>query len=167
MAWHTHRTRTAHVPHTHRTRTAHAPHTHRTRTAHAPHEQELWSSIVVSRSLVFHEASFFLEDCSAQKPTLVAVGLDDVVVAPEAILRHYGSLQARLRGVRVLSMEGIGHGGWIEDDKGNRAALVAAVRTLRRDVANLGRLEGWRDAAERTLLGKELAKNEGGGALKL
>ena len=129
--------------------------------------QELWTSIVVSRSLEFHEASFFVEDCSAQKPTLVAVGLDDVVVAPEAILRHYGSLQARLRGVRVLSMEGIGHGGWIEDDKGNRAALVAAVRTLRRDVANLGRLEGWRDAAERTLLGKELAKNEGGGALKL
>ena len=145
----------------------HAPHTHRTLTAHAPPEQELWTSIVVSRSLEFHEASFFVEDCSAQKPTLVAVGMDDVVVAPEAILRHYGSLQARLRGVRVLSMEGIGHGGWIEDDKGNRAALVAAVRTLRRDVANLGRLEGWRDAAERTLLGKELAKNEGGGALKL
>ena len=137
---HMHCTCTAHALRAH-ARTAHAPHTHRTRNAHATHEQELWSSIVVSRSLVFHEASFFLEDCSAQKPTLVAVGLDDVVVAPEAILRHYGSLQARLRGVRVLGMEGIGHGGWIEDSKGNRAALVAAVRTLRRDVANLGRLE--------------------------
>ena len=142
MHMHMHCTCTAHA-HALRAhaRTAHAPHTHRTRNAHATHEQELWSSIVVSRSLVFHEASFFLEDCSAQKPTLVAVGLDDVVVAPEAILRHYGSLQARLRGVRVLGMEGIGHGGWIEDSKGNRAALVAAVRTLRRDVANLGRLE--------------------------
>ena len=129
----------------HRARTAHALRTHRPRTAPTKRPlwpwQELWTSIVVSRSLEFHEASFFLEDCSAQKPTLVAVGMDDVVVAPAAVLRHYGSLQARLRGVRVLGMEGIGHGGWIDESKENRAALVVAVRTLRQDVANLGRLE--------------------------
>ena len=104
-------------------------------------KKELWTSLAVARSLVFHEASFFLEDCSARRPTLVAVGADDVVVAPDAIAERFGTWQARLAGVRVLRMEGIGHGGWIEDDPTQGDRLVAAVRSLRSEVANLGRLE--------------------------
>ena len=104
-------------------------------------KKELWTSLAVSRSLVFHEASFLLEDCSARRPTLVAVGTDDVIVAADEIAERFGTWQSRLAGVRVLRMEGIGHGGWIDDDPVQGDRLVEAVRNLRSEVETLGRLE--------------------------
>ena len=104
-------------------------------------KKELWTSLAVSRSLVFHEASFFLEECSAHRPTLIAVSMDDVIVDPVAIAKRFGSPQSRRAGVRVLSMDGIGHGGWISDSPAQGDRLVEAVRGLRREVADIGRLE--------------------------
>jgi len=104
-------------------------------------KKELWTSRAVSRSIVFHEASFFLEDCSARRPTLIAVSDDDAIVAPDAIAGRFGTWQSRLAGVQVLRMAGIGHGGWIEDDPAQGDRLVA-VQDLRRQVSNIGRLEG-------------------------
>ena len=82
-----------------------------------------------------------LEDCTTRRPTLIAVGMDDIIVAPREIAERFGTWQSRLAGVRVLTMDGIGHGGWIEDDPAQGDRLVAAVRDLRREVANIGRLE--------------------------
>ena len=38
-------------------------------------------------------------------------------------------------------MDGIGHGGWISDSPAQGDRLVEAVRGLRREVADIGRLE--------------------------
>ena len=79
-------------------------------------KKELWSSIVVSRNLPWHEASLWPSDCSPQTPTLVAVGARDLVVAPTRVRAAFGSWQARLRGVRVLWMEQGAHGSWLADE---------------------------------------------------
>ena len=96
-------------------------------------KKELWSAIVVSRHLPWHEASFFLDDCNAHVPTLVTVGAADAVVPPRRVRAAFGSIKARLKGVRVLSMQG-GHGAWLNEPQLN-AQLVGAVRGLRREVA--------------------------------
>ena len=96
-------------------------------------KKELWSAIVVSRHLPWHEASFFVDDAAASVPTLVTVGAADEVVAPRKVKAAFGSIKARLKGVRVLSMEG-GHGSWLDSPELN-AQLVGAVRGLRREVA--------------------------------
>lgn len=96
-------------------------------------KKELWSAIVVSRHLPWHEAGVWLEDCSKQVPTLVAVGAQDAIVAPARVRAAFGSWQARLRGVRVVWMSG-GHGSWLGDEDLN-AQLVGSVRALRSEVA--------------------------------
>jgi len=101
-------------------------------------KKELWSSIVVSRNLPWHEASLWPADCSPQTPTLVAVGARDLVVAPTRVRAAFGSWQARLRGVRVLWMEQGAHGSWLADEA-QGAELVAAVRSLRREASRGGR----------------------------
>ena len=96
-------------------------------------KKELWSAIMVSRHLAWHEGSWWLDECTKQVPTLVAVGAKDMIVAPERVRAAFGSWQARLRGVRLQYMP-CGHGSWLADPELN-AELVSSVRALRRDVA--------------------------------
>ena len=100
-------------------------------------KKELWSAIVVSRHLAWHEGEWWLDDCTKQVPTLVAVGAKDMIVAPERVRTAFGSWQARVRGVRLPYMP-CGHGSWLADPELN-AELVGSVRALRRDVAARGR----------------------------
>ena len=96
-------------------------------------KKELWSAIMVSRHLAWHEGEWWLDDCTKQVPTLVTVGAKDMIVAPERVRAAFGSWQARLRGVRLQYLP-CGHGSWLADPELN-AELVSSVRALRRDVA--------------------------------
>lgn len=115
-------------------------------------KKELWNSIFLQRKFEWYEASYWLEECVPQTPTLIAVGTEDTIVTPRAISQAFGSWQARLRGVRVLAMEGLGHGGWLLDDEvGDQ--LVASVHALRSEAASVGLAE----AVEAAIVASEKA----------
>jgi len=109
-------------------------------------KKELWTSSVVARHLPWHEASWWLDECVPQTPTLIAVGSMDTIINPAAASTGFGTWQARLRGVRVLAMEGMGHGEWLVSEEGG-AKLVASVQALRQEAADIGAAE----AAARTV----------------
>ena len=93
-------------------------------------KKELWTSTLLARHLAWHEAAFWLDDCVPQTPTLIAVGTLDAIVDARAASQGFGSWQARLRGVRVLTMEGMSHGEWLVNDIAAQS-LVASVHALR------------------------------------
>jgi len=95
-------------------------------------KKELWTAILIARHLPWDQASFWLDDCRAQTPTLVAVGTLDTIVNPRAASQGFGSWKARRRGVRVLTMEGMGHGEWLVNDAA-ADSLVASVHALRQE----------------------------------
>ena len=96
--------------------------------------QELFTSHIIARHLPWHEAQLWIEDCTARLPTLIAVSDDDSIVPSAAVRATFGTWQARVRGVRVCSLPGVGHGGWLADEASS-AQLVAAARRLRREAA--------------------------------
>ncbi|KAL1530452.1 hypothetical protein AB1Y20_001355 [Prymnesium parvum] len=103
-------------------------------------KKELWTTIANARHLPWHDAELWLDDCSPSVPTLLAVGTDDTIINPPRIAQAFGSWGARLRGVRVLTMPGVGHGGWLQDE-GAACQLVAAVLALRQESASIGLAE--------------------------
>jgi len=105
-------------------------------------KKELWTSALV-RKLPWHAASFRLDDCVPQTPSLIAVGELDAIVSQPAVLRGFGSWRARLRGVRVLDMRRMSHGEWLVNEQAG-AKLVASVKALCLEAASIR-------AAEETL----------------
>ena len=100
-------------------------------------KKELWTSIVIARKLSWHEGSMWPDDCVPSVPTLVAVGTSDSIVPSSSVRQSFGSWQARLRGARVITMEGCGHGEWLFD-QGHGERLVAAAKDLRHESARIG-----------------------------
>ena len=100
-------------------------------------KKELWTSIVIARKLSWHEGSMWPDDCVPSVPTLVAVGTSDSIVPSSSVRQSFGSWQARLRGARVITMEGCGHGEWLFD-QGHGERLVAAAMDLRIESARIG-----------------------------
>ncbi|KAL3907302.1 MAG: hypothetical protein SGPRY_010218 [Prymnesium sp.] len=49
-------------------------------------------------------------------------------------MKAFGTLGARLRGVRLLTMPGVGHGGWLQDEPA-ACQLVASILALRQEKA--------------------------------
>ena len=92
-------------------------------------KKELFTASIISRHLPWHDAAVWLDERSRSTPTLVALSADDSIVPAAKVQAVFGSWQAKLRGVRVLSMPGIGHGGWLTDTRAGQE-LAAAVRTL-------------------------------------
>jgi len=105
-------------------------------------KKELWTAALVARQLPWYEASFWLDDCEAQTPALIAVGTLDTIINPRAASDGFGSWRARRRGVRVLSMEGMGHGEWLVNDAA-ADSLVAAVHALRLEAATVAAADGF------------------------
>ena len=91
---------------------------------------------------MWYGASFWLDDCEAQTPALIAVGTLDTIINPRAASDGFGSWRARRRGVRVLSMEGMGHGEWLVNDAA-ADSLVAAVHALRLEAATVAAADGF------------------------
>lgn len=60
------------------------------------------------------------------------MGTLDTIVNPRAASQGFGSWKARRRGVRVLTMEGMGHGEWLVNDAA-ADSLVASVHALRQE----------------------------------
>jgi len=99
-------------------------------------KKELFTATVVSRHLPWHDAALWLEDRAPHTPTLVAVSGDDSIVPAAAVASVFGSWQARLRGVKVLNLPGIGHGGWLGDAvSGERLAEATRALQLESDGA--------------------------------
>ena len=48
---------------------------------------------------------------------LLPVGSLDTIITPRGASQGFGSWRARLKGVRVLTMEGVGHGGWLQPNE--------------------------------------------------
>lgn len=88
--------------------------------------------------MVAWQASFWLDDCAAKTPTLIAVGTLDTIVNPRAASQGFGSWKARLRGVRVLTMGGMGHGEWLINDAAG-ASLIASIHALRAEASSWNR----------------------------
>ena len=105
-------------------------------------KKELFSAALVTRHLPWHEANFWLQDCSPAVPTLVALSVDDAIVPARHIGQVFGSWQARLRhGARVWRMPGMGHGEWLVNDAA-ADSLVAAVHALRLEAATVAAADG-------------------------
>ena len=100
-------------------------------------KKELWTATLVARHLPWYEASFWLDDCAARSPTLIAVGSLDTIITPTGASQGFGSWRARLKGVRVLTMEGVGHGGWLQPNEAAAEGLVAAVHALRQESSTI------------------------------
>ena len=98
-------------------------------------KKELWTAILIARHVPWHKAAYWLDDCVAHRPTLIAVGSLDTIVDPIAARQGFGSWKARRKGVRVLTMEGMGHGGWLTSDPAAEK-LSAAVAALRIESAS-------------------------------
>ena len=99
-------------------------------------KKELWTSTLVARHVPWHEASFWLDECVANVPTLIAVGSLDTIMSPRAASQGFGSWKARRKGVRVLTMEGMGHGGWLTSELAAES-LVASIAALRIESASI------------------------------
>mmetsp|Transcript_23334 Transcript_23334/g.43333 ORF Transcript_23334/g.43333 Transcript_23334/m.43333 type:complete len:1018 (+) Transcript_23334:108-3161(+) len=99
-------------------------------------KKEFWTITYLQRQFQWDEASYWLDDCVPQTPTLIAVGSADTIVKPDAARQGFGSWKARLRGVRVLTMPGSGHGYWLFNEAaGNQ--LVSAVQALRQEAESI------------------------------
>ena len=59
-------------------------------------KKELWTSIVIARHLPWDLAGVWLDDCTPQTPTLIAVGSTDAIISPDRVAAGFGSWQARL-----------------------------------------------------------------------
>lgn len=95
-------------------------------------KKELFTASIIGRHLPWQDAALWVDDRSRHTPTLVALSAEDSIVPAANVQAIFGSWQARLRGVRVLSMPGIGHGGWLTDTRAGEE-LAAAVRALRKE----------------------------------
>ena len=91
--------------------------------------RELFTANVVSRHMRWHEAALWPADCVPSKPTLVVLSLDDEIVPVRAIRECATSWRARARGVQVLPLPGLGHGGWLADAKAGKL-IADRVRAL-------------------------------------
>ena len=63
-------------------------------------KKELWTSILIARHLPWDLAGVWLDDCTPQTPTLIAVGSTDAIVDPSRVAAGFGSWQVRLWGVK-------------------------------------------------------------------
>ena len=68
-------------------------------------------------------------DAVVLSPTLIVLSEDDAIVPVGAIGACARSWRARARGVQVLAMPGLGHGGWILDGDASRR-IADGVRAL-------------------------------------
>ena len=91
--------------------------------------RELWTANVVSRHMRWHEAALWPSDCMPSKPTLIVLSLDDEIVPVQAIRECATTWRARARGVSVLPLPGLGHGGWLGDAKAGKL-IADRVRAL-------------------------------------
>lgn len=95
-------------------------------------KKEIFTAATIGRHLPWQDAALWVDDRLRHTPTLVALSAEDSIVPAVNVQTVFGSWQARLRGVRVLSLPGIGHGGWLTDFRAG-AELATAVRALRKE----------------------------------
>ena len=99
-------------------------------------KKELWTATLIARHLPWYEASFWLDDCVPSTPTLIVAGTLDSIINARAVSMGFGSWKARLRGVRVLTLEGISHGEWLVNEVA-ADSLIASVHALRQEAASI------------------------------
>jgi len=75
--------------------------------------RELFTSNVIARHFRWHEATLWPSDCTPATPLLIVLSEEDVIVPVEALRSCATTWNARARGVQVLSLPGLGHGGWL------------------------------------------------------
>lgn len=93
--------------------------------------RELFTSNVIARYCRWHEASLWPTSCSPATPTLIVLSEDDKIVPVDALRACATSWTARARGVRVLRLPGLGHGGWLLEPSAC-AEIATRVRGLAR-----------------------------------
>ena len=54
-------------------------------------------------------------DCTPETRTTIVLSALDDIVPGDAIRRAFGSWQSWARGARVVTLDGLGHGGWLAD----------------------------------------------------
>ena len=92
--------------------------------------RELFTSNVISRHMRWHEAALWPSECNPATPTLIVLSGEDSIVPVQAIHSCASTWQAKARGVEVLLLPGLGHGGWL-GDKAAAAQIASRVRALR------------------------------------
>ena len=96
--------------------------------------RDLVTSYVVNRMLRWHEAALWPTECHPSSPTLIILSADDHIVPVDAIRQCAGSWRAMARGVQVLMLPGLGHGGWIGSQPAT-ARMVQRINALTRPAA--------------------------------
>jgi len=91
--------------------------------------RELFTSNVLARHMRWHEASLWPQDCRPSAPTLLVLSEEDHIVPVGKVRACAGSWRAYARGVRVLTLPGKGHGGWIVDQSALRRT-ASQIRAL-------------------------------------
>jgi pimeloyl-ACP methyl ester carboxylesterase len=82
--------------------------------------RELFVANVIARHLHWHEAALWPTSFNAKTPTLIVLSEEDAIVPSAQVQRSVRSLAARARGVRVLTLPGFRHGGWIASADASR-----------------------------------------------
>ena len=104
-------------------------------------KDELLTSRVVARHLWWYEAAQWLDDQTAERPTLVALSSDDAIVPSDAVAASWGCEGARARGVQLHQTPGKDHGEWLFDDVALRSLVNATAHfTAAADEASFVRL---------------------------
>lgn len=93
--------------------------------------RELFTSNVIARHFRWHEATLWPSDCTPNTPLLIVLSEDDVIVPVEPLRASATTWNARARGVQVLSLPGLGHGGWLGDSLAS-GEIARRVRGLAR-----------------------------------
>ena len=76
-----------------------------------------------------HEAALWPTDCSPSMPTTIVLSEEDTIVPVDAVRGCARSWRAYTRGVRVLTLPRLGHGGWLGQEDA-LDAITSRVKAL-------------------------------------
>ena len=93
--------------------------------------RELFTANVIARHFRWHEATLWPSECTPQTPHLIVLSEEDQIVPVQALRSCATTWNARARGVQVLSLTGLGHGGWLGDSAAS-GEIARRVRGLAR-----------------------------------
>lgn len=91
--------------------------------------REIFTSNVIMRHMRWHEAALWPSDCSPTMPTTIILSEDDTIVPVDAVRGCARSWRAYARGVRVLTLPRLGHGGWLGQEDA-LDAITSRVKAL-------------------------------------
>ena len=91
--------------------------------------REIFTSNVIMRHMRWHEAALWPTDCSPSMPTTIVLSEEDTIVPVDAVRGCARSWRAYTRGVRVLTLPRLGHGGWLGQEDA-LDAITSRVKAL-------------------------------------